>query len=65
LIILALAHEVAQQLLYYARARGKNLRNIVIIGEWREATDLAERLENDSNFGYRVLDIIDPGGSQR
>jgi FlaA1/EpsC-like NDP-sugar epimerase len=65
LIVLALAHELAQQLLYYARARGKNLRTIVIVGDWREATDLAERLEKDSNFGYRVLDIIDPGASQR
>ncbi len=65
LVILVLAHEVAQQLLYYARARGKNLRTIVIVGDWREATDLAERLEKNSNFGYRVLDIIDPGGSHR
>jgi hypothetical protein len=64
LAILVLAHEAAQQLLYYARSRGKNLRNIVIVGELGEATDLAERLENDSNFGYRVLDIIAPGGSQ-
>jgi FlaA1/EpsC-like NDP-sugar epimerase len=63
-VILVLAHEAAQRLLYYARSRGKNLRNIVIVGELGEATDLAERLENDSNFGYRVLDIIAPGGSQ-
>jgi FlaA1/EpsC-like NDP-sugar epimerase len=65
LLILVLAHEMAQQLLYYARSRGKNLRNIVIVGEWGEATDIAERFERNSNFGYRVLDIIDPGGSQR
>jgi FlaA1/EpsC-like NDP-sugar epimerase len=65
LVVLVLAHETAQQLLYYARSRGKNFRNIVIVGEWREATELAERFERDSNFGYRVLDIIDPGGSQK
>ena len=64
-VILVLAHEAAQQLLYYARSRGKNLRTIVIIGELGEATELAEMLENDSNFGYRVLDIIAPGGSQK
>jgi FlaA1/EpsC-like NDP-sugar epimerase len=65
LVIFVLAHEAAQQLLYYARSRGKNLRNIVIVGELGEATELAEMLENDSNFGYRVLDIIAPGGSQK
>ena len=65
LVILVLGHEAAQQLLYYARSRGKNLRNIVIVGELAEATNLAERLANDSNFGYRVLDIIAPGGSEK
>jgi FlaA1/EpsC-like NDP-sugar epimerase len=65
LVFLVSAHELAQQLLFYARSRGQNLRNIVIVGERREATDLAARLENDSNFGYRVLDIIVPGGSQK
>jgi FlaA1/EpsC-like NDP-sugar epimerase len=64
LAILVVAHEVAQQALFYARSRGRNIRNIVIVGEWREATDLAARFEKDSNFGYRVLDIIDPGGAQ-
>lgn len=63
--ILVLAHEMAQQLLFYARSHGRNLRNIVIVGEWREASDLAERFEKDSNFGYRVLDIIDPGGFRK
>ena len=65
LAILVLAHEMAQQLLFYARSRGRNLRNIVIVGDWREATALAERFEKDSNFGYRVLDIIDPGGFRK
>jgi FlaA1/EpsC-like NDP-sugar epimerase len=64
-VILVLTHEVAQQLLYYARSRGKNLRNIVIVGESQEAADLAGRFQHDSNFGYRVLDIIDPGGSYK
>jgi FlaA1/EpsC-like NDP-sugar epimerase len=62
LAVFVVAHETAQQLLFYARSRGRNIRNIVIVGERREATDLAERFEKDSNFGYRVLDIIDPGG---
>jgi FlaA1/EpsC-like NDP-sugar epimerase len=65
LAILVVAHEIAQQVLFYARSRGRNMRNIVIVGELRDATNLAERFEKDSNFGYRVLDIIDPGGSQK
>jgi FlaA1/EpsC-like NDP-sugar epimerase len=65
LVLLLLAHELAQQLLFYARSRGQNLRNIVIVGEWSEATDLAKRLEHNSNFGYRVLDIIVPGSAQK
>jgi FlaA1/EpsC-like NDP-sugar epimerase len=64
LVTLVLTHEMAQRLLYYARSHGRNIRTIVIVGEWGEARDIAERLEKDSNFGYRVLDIIDPGGSQ-
>jgi FlaA1/EpsC-like NDP-sugar epimerase len=66
IVILLCAHELVQQLLHRARSCGKNLRNIVIVGEWREANDLAQRLENDPNFGYRVLDIIAPrGGTQQ
>jgi FlaA1/EpsC-like NDP-sugar epimerase len=65
IVILVFTHEMAQQLLFYARSRGQNLRNIVIVGEQREATELAARLENNSNFGYRVLDIIVPGDLQK
>jgi FlaA1/EpsC-like NDP-sugar epimerase len=56
---LGLSHEIAQQLLYYARFRGRNLRNIVIVGEGKEANDLAERIEENAALGYRVLRIID------
>jgi FlaA1/EpsC-like NDP-sugar epimerase len=58
---LMLSHETALGLLHFARARGRNLRNIVIVGELREAAALAERIEKESTFGYRVLQIIDPG----
>ena len=59
-----LFHEAALRLLHYARLRGRNLRHVVIVGELQEATALAERFEKESNFGYRVLDIIAPGGSR-
>ena len=60
---LMLFHEAALRMLHYARLRGRNLRHVVIVGELQEATALAERFEKESNFGYRVLDIIAPGGS--
>ena len=61
---LMLFHEAALRMLHYARLRGRNLRHVVIVGELQEATALAERFEKESNFGYRVLDIIAPGGSR-
>ena len=57
--VIALFHEIAQQVLTYARFRGRNLRNIVIVGEGREASALAERIEENAALGYRVLRIID------
>jgi FlaA1/EpsC-like NDP-sugar epimerase len=44
---------------HIARARGRNLRNIVVVGEGSEAVDLAERLSKDVGLGYRILQIID------
>ena len=46
-------------LLHIARARGRNLRNVIVVGEGSEAVDLAERLSKDAGLGYRVLQIID------
>jgi FlaA1/EpsC-like NDP-sugar epimerase len=60
---LMLSHEAALRLLYYARSRGRNLRHIVIVGEQEEAAALAERIKKDSTLGYRVVGVIDPGGS--
>jgi FlaA1/EpsC-like NDP-sugar epimerase len=57
--VLILTRFVGQQLLYYARSRGRNLRSIVIVGEGLEATALADRIEKESALGYRVVRIID------
>ena len=56
--VLALARLVGYHLFYYARSRGKNLRNLVIVGEGREAFALANRIERQATLGYRVLRII-------
>jgi FlaA1/EpsC-like NDP-sugar epimerase len=41
------------------RLRGRNLRNIVVIGEEPNATALAETVGQDAGLGYQVLRIID------
>jgi FlaA1/EpsC-like NDP-sugar epimerase len=56
---LFLSHEIVLRLLHLARLRGRNLRNIVIVGEGPAATTLAERVRQEVNLGYRVLRIID------
>ena len=57
--ILIVTQLIGQQLLYYARSRGRNLRSIVIVGEGSEATALADRIENEPTLGYRVVRVID------
>ena len=57
--VLILTRWIGQQLLYYARSRGRNLRSIVIVGEGLEAAALANRIENEPTLGYRVVRIID------
>jgi FlaA1/EpsC-like NDP-sugar epimerase len=56
----AVAREVSRWLLYFVRSRGRNLRNVIIIGEGPNATALAEQLSNEAGLGYRVSRIIDP-----
>jgi FlaA1/EpsC-like NDP-sugar epimerase len=60
--ILALARVVGQQLLYFVRSRGRNLRSILIVGEGADANALADRIEKESSLGYRVVGIIDAKG---
>lgn len=57
--VLALARAVGYRLLHYARLRGRNLRSIVIVGEGLGAWKLAERIENETILGYRVVRVID------
>jgi FlaA1/EpsC-like NDP-sugar epimerase len=45
--------------LHLLRLRGRNLRNVVIVGEEPDATALAERVRQNVGLGYRVLRIID------
>jgi FlaA1/EpsC-like NDP-sugar epimerase len=56
---LVLSHEIARRLLQLARLRGRNLRNVIILGEGPDATALADRVRHEASLGYRVLRIID------
>jgi FlaA1/EpsC-like NDP-sugar epimerase len=47
---------------HMARARGRNLRNVIVVGEGSEAVDLAARLSKDVGRGYRILQVIDTKG---
>jgi FlaA1/EpsC-like NDP-sugar epimerase len=58
-VTFVLAHGIGQQLLYYFRLRGRNLRSIVIVGENPDAAALGERIAKEPALGYRVVKIID------
>jgi FlaA1/EpsC-like NDP-sugar epimerase len=57
-LALLLARVASYQVLGYARSRGKNLRNLVIVAEGAEAIALAERIEKEATLGYRVVRLI-------
>ncbi|GEM_PF-3336086 len=57
-LVLGGSREVAQRVLYYARAKGENLRNVVIVGEGEDVVRLAELMQEPS-LGYRVVGLVD------
>jgi FlaA1/EpsC-like NDP-sugar epimerase len=56
---LVLSRGIAWELLHLARLRGRNLRNVIIVGEEPYATALADRVRQEASLGYRILRIID------
>ncbi len=44
------------------RLRGRNLRNVVVIGTGDTTLELTARLARRNDFGYRVVGVIDCGG---
>ena len=57
-----LCHEIVLKLLHLARLHGRNLRNVIIVGEGPDALALVDRVNQDASLGYRVLRIIDARG---
>lgn len=56
--VLMVGRVIGQHLLYFARSRGRNLRNLVIVGEGADASTLADRIEKETTLGYRVVQVI-------
>jgi FlaA1/EpsC-like NDP-sugar epimerase len=59
LCALLLSHELALRLLHAARLRGRNLRNVIIVGEGPDVAGLVDRVRQEASLGYRILRIID------
>jgi FlaA1/EpsC-like NDP-sugar epimerase len=57
-LVLVLGRAAGHSVLYFARSRGRNLRNIIVVGEGKDATALAERIEKETTLGYRVVRVI-------
>jgi FlaA1/EpsC-like NDP-sugar epimerase len=55
---LTVSRILGQHLFSYVRSHGRNLRNIVIVGEGKDATALAARIEKETTLGYRVVRVI-------
>jgi FlaA1/EpsC-like NDP-sugar epimerase len=56
--ILISSRLLGQQLIHYLRSHGRNLRNLVIVGEGSDAAALADHIEKESTLGYRVVRVI-------
>ena len=57
-VALVASRSIGRRLLHYARSHGRNLRNIIVVGEGAEGAALADRIEKEANLGYRVLRVI-------
>ncbi len=57
-LVLGGSREIAQRVLYYMRAKGENLRNVVIVGEGEDVARLADLMQEPS-LGYRVVGLVD------
>ena len=56
--LLSVSRLMGQYMSHLVRSRGRNLRNIIVVGEGKDATALAERIEKETTLGYRVVRVI-------
>jgi exopolysaccharide biosynthesis polyprenyl glycosylphosphotransferase len=50
---------VLRSVLAQARVRGRNTRNVLIVGTGDRAVEFAERIQNNAALGYRVIGFAD------
>jgi exopolysaccharide biosynthesis polyprenyl glycosylphosphotransferase len=62
-LILILSRFVLRQTLSYARGKGRNLRDVVIVGTNPRAVHYAQTIANKPELGYRVLGFVDESWS--
>jgi FlaA1/EpsC-like NDP-sugar epimerase len=55
---LVASRTAGQRILYYARSRGRNVRNLVIVGAGSDAIALTDRIEKETTLGYRIVRVI-------
>jgi len=63
-LLLLLKRWFAKYYLGQIRQRGKNSRNILIVGSKKRARILAEQLTHHAEYGYTIACILDPSGER-
>jgi exopolysaccharide biosynthesis polyprenyl glycosylphosphotransferase len=57
--LLVVSRLILRFLLVQTRLRGRNLRNVLIVGTSKRAIDFADRLESNAELGYSVIGFAD------
>jgi exopolysaccharide biosynthesis polyprenyl glycosylphosphotransferase len=58
-VLVAGARILIRSCLEFARARGRNLRYVLILGTNRRAIEFARRMKESPELGYRILGFVD------
>lgn len=61
--IVAIQRTVIRGMFSRVRSSGHLLRNVILIGTNRESAAIRDMLAADASLGYRVVEVIDMGGS--
>lgn len=57
--VLLLSRTLSRFTVQHLREKGHNLRQVLILGSNRRATDFAERLRSNASWGYNVVGFVD------
>jgi len=58
-ILLICSRLLLRTFLAQTRLRGRNLRNVLIVGTSKRAVQFAEKIQADTGLGYRVIGFVD------